>query len=235
MINKINDTSLGCDKLYSPQDTYNFYPEEEVVRFVSQYLRRRIELGEVIDVLPNSNGSRVIDIGCGSVHSFIFGCEMGLDMYGIKYLSKDASAVQEQLSKSAFPAISERITASDLRELPWSNSFFSHAISDRTLDSMPFEIAQAGISEIARVLAAGGYFYCNLISGDETALDSNFCGDVVVKKDKNRSMTCSYYNRTKVKRLIEPLFEILSCQLHQISDPVAGTRSGRWHIVSRRR
>jgi ubiquinone/menaquinone biosynthesis C-methylase UbiE len=235
MINKQNDTSLKYNDYFSRQENYNFYPEVEVVRFFSQYLRRRVELEEVIDVLPDAKGIRVIDIGYGSGHNFMFGYEMGLDMYGIKYSSKDVSAMQKRLGESICLTINERVTANDIRDLPWDNGFFSHAISDRTLDSMPFEIAQAGVSEIARVVAAGGYFYCNLISGDETDRDPNFCGDVVVQKDHNKSMTCSYYNRTKVRRLIEPLFEILSCQLHQVMDPVAGTRNGRWHIVSRRR
>jgi SAM-dependent methyltransferase len=235
MINKQNDTNSGCDEFFSIQENYNSYPGEEVIRFVSQYLRRRVGFEEVVDVLPNAKGSRVIDVGCGSGRNFLFGYEMGLDMYVVEYSSKVVSAVQQRLGQSIGPSINEHGIACDIRDLPWNDCFFAHAISDRTLDSMPFEIAQAGVSEIARVVAAGGYFYCNLISGDETGCDPNFCGDVVVQKNNEDSMTQSYFNRTKVKRLIEPLFEILSCQLHQISDPVAGTRSGRWHIVSRRR
>ena len=155
MINKQNDTSLKYNDYFSRQENYNFYPEVEVVRFFSQYLRRRVELEEVIDVLPDAKGIRVIDIGYGSGHNFMFGYEMGLDMYGIKYSSKDVSAMQKRLGESICLTINERVTANDIRDLPWDNGFFSHAISDRTLDSMPFEIAQAGVSEIARVVAAG--------------------------------------------------------------------------------
>jgi len=235
MTNKQSELSAIWDESYLRLENHVFYPCEEIVRFVSRHLRRRVGLEEVIDVLPNALGSRVVDIGCGIGRNILFGTEMGLEMYGIDHSAKAVSVAQEWLSKSVGSVASERVITSDVRELPWDDAFFAHAISDSALDSMPFEVAQAGVSEIARIVQAGGLFYCNLISGDETGRDPNFCEDVVVQGEHEHNTIQSYFNQTKIIRLFEPLFEIISCQLHQITDPQKGTRIGRWHIVSRRR
>lgn len=220
---------------YGRRENYVFSPCDEVVRFVARYLRRRVGLDEVIDVLPGAGGSRVVDVGCGIGRNLIFGTEMGLEMYG-NDLSADAVAVARQwLARKIGAAAESRIIAGDICALPWDKGFFAHAISDSVLDSMPFEVAQAGVAEIARITRSSGYFYCNLISGDETGRDPEFCSEVLVNADHERNTVQSYFNRTKIRRLLEPLFEIISCNLHQISDPVRNTRSGRWHVISRRR
>lgn len=235
MTNKQSDMSEIWDESYLRLENHVFYPCEEIVRFVSRYLRRRVGLDEVIDVIPGALGSRVVDIGCGIGRNMVFGTEMGLQMYGNDHSAQAVSVAQKWLGKSVGTAANERVIASDVREIPWGDAFFDHAISDSALDSMPFEVAQAGVSEIARIVKSGGLFYCNLISGDETGRDANFCEDVVVQGDHEHNTIQSYFNHTKIVRLFEPLFEIISCQLHQITDPQKGTRIGRWHIVSRRR
>ena len=233
----INQQELtsAWDSSYLRRENYVFSPCDEMVRFVARYLRRRVGLDEVIDMLPGAAGSRVVDVGCGIGRNLVFGTEMGLEMYGNDLSAQAVAIAQEWLGRKIGPIASQRIVASDIRSLPWDKQFFAHAVSDSALDSMPFEIAQEGVTEIARVVQAGGYFYCNLISGDETGRDADFCGEVVVQGKHERDTVQSYFNRVKIRRLLEPMFEILSCHLHQISDPVAGTRHGRWHVVSRRR
>jgi len=235
MTNEQNDLSSIWDESYLRLENHVFYPCEEIVRFVSRHLRRRVGLDKIIDVLPNAEGSRVIDIGCGIGRNILFGTEMGLEMYGIDHSAQAVSVAQEWLGRNVGSIAKERVVASDVRELAWEDAFFEHAISDSALDSMPFEVAQAGVSEIARVVKPGGYFYCNLISGDETGRDPEFCEEVVVQGQHEHNTIQSYFNHIKIVRLFEPLFEIISCQLHQITDPQKGTRIGRWHIVSRRR
>ena len=233
-INEQELTSAWNDS-YSRRENYVFSPCDEMVRFVARYLRRRVGLDEVIDVLPGAAGSRVVDVGCGIGRNMVFGTEIGLEMYGADLSVKAVAIAQDWLGKKIGVAAKERIFANDICSLPWENNFFAHAISDSALDSMPFEIAQIGVTEIARIVQAGGYFYCNLISGNETGRDKDFCGEVVVEGKHECNTVQSYFNRVKIRRLLEPMFEIVSCHLHQISDPVAGTWQGRWHVVSRRR
>lgn len=230
-----HELTSAWDSSYSRRENYVFFPCDEMVRFVARTLRRRVGLDEVIDVLPGAAGSKVIDVGCGIGRNLVFGTEMGLDMYGNDLSEKAVALARDWLGRKIGPAAKEHVIASDIRTLPWPDKFFAHAISDSALDSMPFEIAQSGVAEIARIVQPGGYFYCNLISGDETGREPDFCGEVVVHDTHERDTVQSYFNRVKIRRLLEPMFEILSCQLHQVSDPVAGTRHGRWHVVSRRR
>jgi SAM-dependent methyltransferase len=230
-------TELGSawDSSYLRRENHVFYPCDEMVRFVARHLRRRVGIDEVVDVLPGAQGSRVVDIGCGIGRNLVFGTDMGLEMYGNDLSAQAVAVAQEWLGRKIGPVARERVIASDVRQLPWEDGFFAHAMSDSALDSMPFEVAQAGVAELSRIVRPGGFFYCNLISGDETGRDPEFCGDVVVQTDHERNTVQSYFNRTKVRRLIEPVFEMVSCQLHQITDPRRGTRIGRWHVVSRRR
>jgi ubiquinone/menaquinone biosynthesis C-methylase UbiE len=209
---------------------------DEIVRFISGYLRQRVELDLVIDVYPGAKGARVVDVGCDNGRNLVFGTKMGLEMYGVDLSASAGEMAKTWLAKKIGPEeAGKRVVAGDICQLLWPDKYFAHAISDGALDSMPFEIAQEGINEISRVLQPGGYFYCNLISGDETGRDPNFNGEEVANKVPENRVIKSYFNRTKIRRLIEPQFEIISCKLHQISDPVLNERSGRWHVISRRR
>lgn len=232
-----NITNLGAwDSSYERHENFVFSPCDEVVRFVSRHLRRRVGLDRIIDVYPDAQGARVIDIGCGIGRNLNYGTEMGLTMYGNDLSSHAVEVAREWLGRRIGQLEARRrIIASNICQLPWPDRYFSHAISDSVLDSMPFEIAQVGIGEIARMVQPGGFFYCNLISGDETGREPNFNSEEIVKTAHESGTIQSYFNRTKIRRLLEPQFAIISCNLHQITDPVQGTRSGRWHIISRRR
>ena len=98
---------------------------------------------------------------------------------------------------------------------------------------MPFATAVDGISELYRVTKPGGLFYCSLISGLDSKFTETFSGEIIVEEEHENGTIQSYYDKTKLIRLIEPLFEIISCELHSIQ--VNNNTSGRWHIVARRR
>jgi SAM-dependent methyltransferase len=234
---------LNIDKLktkewndsYERGENHFFKPCDELVRFVSHYLRRRISWSHFVDVLPGAKDSRVLDVGCGIGRNLIFGSEWGFEMYGNDLSAKAVEIACEWLEKKATPDTKDRVIAVDIRNLPWEDKFFDHAFSDRALDSMRFEFAQEALSEIARVVKPGGYFYCSLISGDQSGYDPNFNGEEVVADGHEVGTFRSFFNRTKVGRLVEPLFETLSCRLHRTIDPKEGTHQGIWYVVSRRR
>jgi len=231
-----NETrSREWDDSYARRENHVFYPGDEVVRFVSRHIRRRKGLNEYEDVAPGAQGARVLDVGCGIGRTLVFGTQMGLTMYGTDLSSKAVAVARQWLETLGTAGTAERVLAGDVRELPWPDAFFDHAVSDSVLDSMPFQIAQSGMSEVARVVRPGGYFYCSLISGDETGRDPHFCGEVIVTGTHERNTIQSYFNRTKIRRLIEPLFEILSCSLHEVRTFPEDAHHGRWHVVARRR
>jgi ubiquinone/menaquinone biosynthesis C-methylase UbiE len=223
------------DDSYARRENHVFYPGDEAVRFVSRYIRRRTGLCEFQDVLPDAQGSKVLDVGCGIGRTLVFGTHMGLRMHGTDLSANAVAVAREWLESVGEAEVEERVVAGDIRSLPWADGFFDHAISDSVLDSMPFQIAQAGMSEIARVVRQGGYFYCSLISGDESGKDPQFCGELVVTGVHEQNTIQSYFNKTKIRRLVEPLFEIVSCALHEVRDDSNKSHHGRWHVVARRR
>lgn len=231
----IENKANAWNESYARLENHVFAPADEVVRFVARYLRRRKGLHEVVDVYPGAAGSRVLDAGCGIGRNLVFGAEMGLNMYGCDLSAGAIDTARAWLAETVGELEDEQVVACDIREQPWADNSFDHAMSDSALDSMPFEIAQDGIREIARCVRPGGYFYCNLISGDETGRDPEFCGEELVETQHEANTIQSYFNRTKIRRLLEPQFEIISCQLHQIRDPLHERHSGRWHVVTRRR
>ena len=230
----INSLKAAWDDSYGRGENHLFWPSDEAIKFISRYLRRRVGHDEIVDVLPGAQGSRFLDVGCGIGRYLTFGTTMGFEMYGNDLSARAVSAAQDWLIQQVGPEAKERVVASDITSLPWGNGFFDHAMSDSVLDSMPFEVAQAGLAEVARVTKANGYFYCSLISGDESGRDPGFSEEVVVTGRHEANTIQSYFDYIKIKRLLEPFFEIKDCYLVQMHNH-NGVHYGRWHVVSRRR
>ena len=229
-------TSLteAWDDSYGRRENHLFWPSDEVIKFISRYLRKRVGHNEIVDVFPGAGGSRVLDVGCGIGRYLVFGTEMGFEMYGNDLSARAVESAQNWLVEQTGADAAQRVVASDIRTLPWASGYFDHAISDSVLDSMPFEVAQSGLAELARLVKPGGYFYCSLISGDETGRDPLFSEELMVTSRHEANTIQSYFDYTKVKRLLEPFFEIKDCYLVQIRNHT-GQHYGRWHVVSRRR
>ncbi|HKY82084.1 MAG TPA: methyltransferase domain-containing protein, partial [Sphingobium sp.] len=220
---------------YARHENFLFWPSDEGVKFFSRYLRRRVGIDEIVDVLPGAKGSRMVDVGCGIGHYLTFGTEMGMEMDRNDISTKAIETARHYLAQKVGPVANERALQGDIQKLPWAEGFFAHAMSDSVLDSMPFEVAQVGTTEIARITRPGGYFYCTLISGDETGRDPDFCGELVVEGKHEHGTIQSYFNYVKIKRLLEPFFEIQNCSLIQVRNQASKTHHGRWHVVARRR
>ena len=89
---------------YAAGDNALFYPHEEVIRFFSKFIRKKIGLNNFFDVTKNASGKRVLDLGCGIGRHVLFAHEMGLDAYGIDLSEKAISvartwAVKNNLSE----------------------------------------------------------------------------------------------------------------------------------------
>lgn len=220
---------------YARRENYVFAPSDEMVRFVSRHLRRRIDLHEIVDVMPGAAGALVADIGCGIGRNLLFGTDVGLSMHGCDLSESAVAVARKWLSTRLGANADERVVVADVRSLPWNDAAFAHAVSDSVLDSMPFLHAQEGLREIARIMRTGGYFYCSLISGDESGRDPEFDGEELVENHHERGTVQSYFSLSKIRLLLNKEFEIEVCELHQVFDPVRRRRSGRWHVTAIRR
>jgi hypothetical protein len=93
--------------------------------------------------------------------------------------------------------------------------------------------ARRAATEVARVLRTDGFFYCDLISGDESGRSADFGGEVIVEKEHELGTIQSYFNHAKVSQLLESHLRIVDCALIRRTDVLTGCFKGRWHIVAR--
>ena len=80
--NKLKKAEWNCS--YQHRDNFVFYPQEEVIRFFSKYIRKKVDLDNLINIDPclESGDIHLLDLGCGIGRHIIFAHEMGLKGYG---------------------------------------------------------------------------------------------------------------------------------------------------------
>ena len=217
---------------YKRNENYLFYPSDEVIRFVSRFIKKRTDINCFKENTTKSN--RILDACCGIGRNVKFGAEMGFEMYGFDLSKKAVAFSHEWLVKKLKLVQKNNLSVSSIDDLSYENNFFDHVVCDSALDSMPFEIAVDGISELYRVTKPSALFYCSLISGNDSKYSKPFNGEIIVKEPHEIGTIQSYFNKTKIIRLIEPLFEIISLELHNITDN-DGFIKGRWHVIAKRR
>ena len=166
----INDARSGAwDASYDRLENHLFWPAEEIVRFMSRFVRRRVAPHAFTDVMqfPDGTGDppRLLDLGCGIGRHMVFAHEVGLDPFGID-LSRSAIDKARAWLAELSPRLAEQAVVGDVRDLSWADGCFSVVVSHGVLDSMPFEVARGASREVKRVLAPGGYFYCDVVASD---------------------------------------------------------------------
>lgn len=230
----MTDKRAEWDKSYENRDNFVFYPAEEVIRFVSKFIRKRVGLKEFRDIAPSSAEGRVLDLGCGIGRHVIYCHDMGLQAYGVDLSDTAVCVAREWGGGRGLPEPERRIRQGDIRHLPWNDGFFRYAVSHGVLDSMPFEIARAGCVELARVMTVGGLFYCDLISGDDSQHAREFSGEEVVATAHEQGTIQLYFNLGKIQSMIDGVFEIDECNLIRRENVLRGGFVSRYHLVLRR-
>tara|TARA_B100001059_G_scaffold233106_1_gene272381 strand:- start:789 stop:1481 length:693 start_codon:yes stop_codon:yes gene_type:complete len=228
----INNYTREWNSSYDRKENYLFHPSDETVKFFSKFIRKRKGINVFDRIITENN--RILDACCGIGRNIKFGSEMGFEMHGFD-LSKNALAFSnEWLVRDLKLVQKSNLSISSIDKLSYENNYFDHVICDNALDSMSFKTAVDGISELYRVTKPGAFFYCSLISGDDSKFSKPFNGEINIKELHELATVQSYFSKTKIIRLIEPLFEIISLELHNITDN-DGFIKGRWHVISKRR
>lgn len=222
------------DRSYDKQDNFVFYPHEEVIRFVSKFIRKRVGIDSFRDVAAKASHCRVLDLGCGIGRHVMYCHEMGLQAYGIDLSDSAIRVAHDWAERVKLPEPTQRIRQGDVRQLPWENGFFSHAVSHGVLDSMPFEIARAACLEMGRVLQPGALFYCDLISGDDSKHAREFSGEEVVTSAHEQGTIQLYFNMEKIRSMVDGVFSIEECHLIRRENTLQGGYTSRHHVVLKR-
>lgn len=216
---------------YERKENYLFFPHEEIVRFVSKYVRRRAGLEEFETITPFEKEIRFLDLGCGIGRHLIWAQQLKLDVYGID-LSE--VAIQLALKWAESEGIEEpqkHILQGDVTRLPWNDGFFQVVVSHGVLDSMHFESALAAVQEVSRVLSDDGLFYCDLISGDDSAHGPEFAGEEVVNTRHEEGTIQSYFNFAKINRLLAGRFSIIDGILIKKENILKRNITSRYHLI----
>ncbi len=227
---KITNNLVSWNNSYKNKDNYLFVPNEEVVRFISKYVKKRIGINK-FENIDTKNNNKILDFGCGIGRHIIYGLEMGLDMYGFDLSDV---AIKECLNWAAAKNIkisNDKVLSSEANNLPWDNDFFQYAISHAVLDSMTYAAARQGCIELHRILAKNGLFYCDLISGDDSNHSVDFAGEEIIETKHEYNTTQNYYNYEKICLLIKDLFTIESIELIRKKNMISEKYFSRFHLV----
>ena len=227
-----NSKKNAWNDSYDKKDNYLFYPHEEVIRFVSKYIRKRVGLSDYSDVGGKiASNIKIIDLGCGIGRHVIYFHEMGLQSFGVDLSDSAIEFALKWARNISFMNENEYIRQADIRKLPWDDGFFSFAISHGVLDSMSFDIARLSCIELARVMSEGGLFYCDLISGDDSFHAREFSGEEVIQSCHEHGTIQLYFNLEKINTLFKDIFEIVECNLIRRENIFNGSFGSRYHLV----
>lgn len=212
---------------YEKKQNFVFYPDEEMVRFVSRHLRKRTGFSSFDDKRPDAAGLRMLDVGCGIGRHMAMGLDFGFEPYGFDLSETAVATARDWLARRGVDAPETRAVQADVRALPWDDGFFDLAVSHGVLDSMPFGIAVEGMGEVRRVLAPDALFYCDLIGGGDH--------EEVIETDHEKDTLQSFFTREKIDTLIAGTFDLVDRIRVVRTDTVSGRIHSRWHLVLRRR
>lgn len=203
------------DRSYRNKDNYLFYPHEEVIRFISKYIRKKVGRNEFIEQSAYNSSLKILDVGCGIGRHVKLANEFSLDAYGF-----DLSIEAVEMAKSFFDsskqhkALSEKIITADITSLPYQNEEFDFMISHGVLDSMPFAVAKKGMVELHRVLKKGGLIYLDLIGASDSSFENTSSFEKVVDDNHENGTIQSYFNVDRIDQLLGKYYQII--ELYQI-------------------
>ncbi len=228
MAEDLSNRGQAWENSYSNRDNFIFYPSEEVIRFVSRYIRKRVGLSEFQNMHSLDHVPRLLDMGCGIGSHVLFAHQMGLEVYGVDLSQTAVSVAIERAAQAGLSR--DHLRQADIRQLPWADSFFDYIVSRAVLDSMHFQIARAAIAEAARVLASHGLVYCDLISACDKH-PADFDGEEIVDDGLEAGTIQSYFDLPKIERLIEGYFVIREASLIRKTNLYAAGSNARYHLV----
>lgn len=222
---KINEWNQS----YKNKDNFVFYPHEEVIRFVSKYIRKQVGINKVENI---SSLNTSLDLGCGIGRHVIYLDYMGFDAYGMD-LSEEAISFAAIWCKHLGKLhLMDRFCIGDISDMPYENEFFDFVISHGVLDSMPFELAKKAVIEVNRVVKKDGLFYLDLVSGDDFKHSREFRGEEIVAAKHEQGTIQSYFNWEKVKELLDGYFKIKEAILIERQSVIETSKNSRYHIIA---
>ena len=227
---QINHKKNEWNKSYKNKDNYMFYPEENVIRFISKYIKKRVGWDSFISQNVTYSDVKVLDFGCGIGRHVIMLDEFNIDGYGFDLSDEAINTAKENFIKLNLPKLIDKVIVADVVNLPYDDNYFDFMLSHGVLDSMPLEVAKNGLLELSRCLKDDGKVYLDLISEvGYSCDDDNF--EKIIQTNHERDTIQTYFNEDRINDLIENIFKIEEIILQNNIDIRNNTTTGRYHIV----
>jgi ubiquinone/menaquinone biosynthesis C-methylase UbiE len=219
------------NKSYENKDNFVWYPNEEVVRFVATFLKKKIDVDEFKIV---RNAKKCLDVGCGIGRHVFFLDDFEFEPYGI-----DLSTTAIEMAKKICNTLDKKylfdhFTVGSAAALPYPDGKFDFVVACSVLDSMDFELARKSVEEIARVIQPNGLFCFDLIAEDERFNPSNNPPNkqIIVEEDFEHGTVQSYFDQNKINLLIADHFKLVTNKLISTEIVDANLISRRYFLVA---
>jgi ubiquinone/menaquinone biosynthesis C-methylase UbiE len=111
----------------------------------------------VVELINENEGSRILDLGCGTGRHIVHLSRLGFDMYGFDASQKALSLTEEWLAKENLEA---NICKHQMqRTFPYDDNFFDAVISIQVIHHNLIKDIRKTINEIERVLRSSGILF----------------------------------------------------------------------------
>ena len=231
----MDELAKAWDLSFQRGENHLFWPNEEIVRFISKFVRKRVSFDTFVDVSEGTN-PRILDFGCGTGRHMVFLSEMGLEAYGIDISPTSVSLAKRVLAQvlegSGIPleTTHERVFEVEGSNLPFDDGFFDHSISHGVLDSMPFDDALASMAELSRVTKSRGLAYIDLVSSNQSSGITP--GEYKVEALYEKGTIQSYFDWQRIDELLYPNWKLVDAKLVRNISREAQDLGSRFHLVA---
>lgn len=197
------------NKSYQRKDNFIFYPHEDVIRFISKYIKKRIGIDSFSDKNNFSETPKVLDFGCGIGRHILLLNDFKLDGYGFDLSDEAIKTAKDNFKVLGLDELSNKVITASITDLPYNDNSFDFMLSHGVLDSMSFDIAQKGIAELHRTLKKGGLIYFDVIDTEDASFNKSLGFDQLVESKHEEGTIQSYYNEDRINELIDGKFDIV--------------------------
>lgn len=190
------------EESYERKENFIFYPQAEVVKFINRFVRKKVGVNQVKDILQSDSTELLaLDFGCGIGRNALLFEEFNIRAYGVD-ISANAISMAKELARYYYPnnpELQNRFSTIHDENLPFEDNFFDIAVSDSVLDSMYFEVARKIVSELDRIVKH--YLFITVISDPYD--QSEIGKEIIVDSTHENGTVQSFFTLPKVLTLIE--------------------------------
>jgi SAM-dependent methyltransferase len=220
------ETDSKWDRVYSEQFMTLWYPNEDIIRFCSRLIQKRLTHDQV-DV--RRKVERILDLGCGNGRHAVYFAREGFKASGIDV---SPQAIDWAVDWARREDLDVDFRVADITELPFADQTFDAVVSHGVLDHVPMEIARKAAEEVRRVLSPGGLFYCDLRCAEDSdygvgaqAAPNTF----VVGDGYEKGLVQHFFTAGDTSVLFDGLFRILYSEITERRfGPDYKRKNSRW-------